>query len=128
MLRQLGMSRPEKEPLRALSPQERLELEALTRAWNEPVAHVARARALLALADGLSFTAVAQAAGRRSGDGVAKRAARFNVLALAALARRPAPGRVPTYDAPAHERILAEARCSPQPALDGTATWSLATL
>lgn len=122
------MSRPQKEPLRALSPQERGELEALTRAWNEPAAHVARARALLALAEGLSFTAAAQAAGRRSGDGVAKLAARFNVLVLAAIARRPAPGRVPTYDAAARERILTEARRAPQPAQDGTATWSLSTL
>lgn len=122
------MSRPQKEPLRALSEQEHLELEALNRSWNEPAAHVSRARALLALAAGSSFTDAAKAAGRRSGDGVAKLAARFNALGLAAVARRPAPGRVPTYDAAARERILAEARRAPQPAQDGTATWSLSTL
>ena len=66
------MSHPQKESLRALSQPERVELEALTRSWNEPVAHVARARALLGLADGASFTDAAKAAGRRSGDGVAK--------------------------------------------------------
>ena len=122
------MSRPQKQPLRTLSPPERAELEALTRSWNEPVAHVARARALLALADGLNFTAAAKMAGRRSGDGVAKLAARFNILGLAAIARRPHPGRVPTYDGAARERILAEARRAPRPAPDGTATWSLSTL
>lgn len=122
------MSRPQNEPLRALSPQERLELEALTRAWNEPAAHAARARVLLALADGASFTDAAKAAGRRSGDGAAKLAARFNVLGLTAIARRPHPGRAPTYDAAAHARILAEARRPPEPAQDGTATWSLSTL
>ena len=122
------MSRPQKEPLRALSPQERAELEALTRAWNEPAAHVARARALLALADGASFTGAAKAAGRRSGDGVAKLAGRFNRLGLVAIARRPHPGRAPTYDEAARGRILTEARRTPEPAQDGTATWSLSTL
>ena len=122
------MSRPQKEPLRALSQEERLQLQALVRAWNEPAAHVARARVLLALADGSSFTEAAKAAGRRSGDGVAKLVVRFNALGLAAIARRPQPGRAPTYDAAAHARILAEARRAPEPAQDGTATWSLSTL
>ena len=63
--------------------------------------HVVRAKVLLAVAEGLSFTAAAHAAGRRSGDGVAKLVARFNVLGLCAVAGRPLPGRAPTYDEPA---------------------------
>jgi hypothetical protein len=58
---------------------------------------------------------------------MAKLVARFNVLGLSAIAGRP-PGRLPTYDEQARERILAEARRDPDPAEDGTATWSLSTL
>jgi len=122
------MCRPQKEPLRKLNEQERAELERLTRSQREPAAHVARARAILAVAQGESFTAAAHAAGRRSGDGVAKLVGRFNVLGLAAIAGRRVPGRLPTYDERARERILAEARRDPEPAIDGTATWSLSTL
>ena len=122
------MCRPQKQPLRPLKEQERHELERLTRSQREPAAHVARARALLSVADGASFTAAAHAAGRKSGDGVAELVARFNVLGLAAIAGRSLPGRAPTYDDAARERILVEARREPEPARDGTATWSLATL
>ena len=122
------MSRLQKQPLRALTEQEQAELSGLARAWGEPAAHVARARALLAVSAGASFTAAAQAAGRKSGDGVAKLVGRFNALGLAALAGRRSPGRPPTYDALQRERILAEARRPPQPAQDGTANWSLSML
>ena len=122
------MSRPQKEPLRALTQRERDELIRLARSQREPAAHVGRARALLAVAGGGTFTAAALAAGRRSGDGVAKLVARFNVGGLAAVAGRPLPGRAPTYGEAARERILTEARRTPDPATDGTATWSLSTL
>ena len=122
------MCRPQKEPLRVLRTQERQELERLTRSQREPSVHVARAQALLAVAAGANFTAAAHVAGRRSGDGVARLVSRFNALGLAAVAGRPLPGRVPTYDERARGRILAEARRVPQPAQDGTATWSLSTL
>jgi hypothetical protein len=122
------MSRPQKQPLRALTEEEQAELTHLARAWGEPAAHVARARALLAVSAGASFTAAALTAGRKSGDGVAKLVGRFNAVGLAALAGRRPPGRAPTYTALQRERILAEARRAPQPAQDGTATWSLSTL
>jgi hypothetical protein len=122
------MSRPQKQPLRALTEQEQAELTHLARAWGEPAAHVARARALLAVNAGASFTAAALGAGRKSGDGVAKLVGRFNAVGLAALAGRRPPGRAPTYTVLQRERILAEARRPPQPAQDGTATWSLSTL
>jgi transposase len=122
------MSRSQKQPLRALTEQEQAELTGLARAWGEPAAHVARARALLAVSAGATFTEAARAAGRKSGDGVAKLVGRFNRLGLAAVADRRRSGRPPTYDARQRERILAEARRSPVPAQDGTATWSLSTL
>jgi hypothetical protein len=80
------MSRPQKQPLRALTEQEQAELTGLARAWGEPAAHVARARALLAVSAGATFTEAARAAGRKSGDGVAKLVGRFNTLGLAAVA------------------------------------------
>ena len=45
------MSRRQKDPLRPLSTEERAELERLSRAQAEPAALVARAKALLAVAD-----------------------------------------------------------------------------
>ncbi len=58
------MSRRQKDPLRPLSGEEQGQLERLSRAQTEPAAHVARAKALLAVASGQSFTAAARTAGR----------------------------------------------------------------
>ena len=75
-----------------------------------------------------SFTAAAPAPGRRSGDGVAKRVSRFNVLGLAALAARPLPGRLPTGEEQARERLLAEGCRDSNPAQEGRTAWSLSPL
>lgn len=64
------MTRRQKEPLRVLSEQERYELARISRSRSTPATMVARAKALLAVADGASYTEAAQQAGRRSGDGV----------------------------------------------------------
>jgi transposase len=89
---------------------------------------VARAKALLAVADGASYTAAATAAGRRSGDGVAQLVARFNQVGLAALDRRYGGGPPVQYGPAARERILTEFQRPPDRERDGTATWSLTTL
>lgn len=62
------MTRRQKEPWRAISDEERQELERISRATSESVARVTRAKALLAVAEGLGYTAAAQACGRRAGD------------------------------------------------------------
>jgi transposase len=49
---------------------------------------VARARALLAVSDGSSYTAAAHLVGRELGDSVATWVARFNQVGLAAVARQ----------------------------------------
>lgn len=122
------MSRRQLDPLRPLTGDERTWLTRLRRAHAEPVAHVARAAALLAVADGASYVEAAQAAGRRSGDAVAHLVARFNREGLAAVAPRHGGGRAPVYAEAERARIVAEARRPPDRATDGTAIWSLSTL
>ena len=122
------MPRPQKAPLRPLTAHERATLEQVARSGAERADRVGRAKALLAVADGATFAAAARAAGRRSGDGVAKLVARVNTDGLAALTSRPG-GRPPLQYGPAQAvRILREARRPPDRATDGTATWSLTTL
>jgi len=122
------MSRCQKEPLRSLSAEERMHLTRLTRAHAEPAAVVARAKAVLAVADGQTFTAAARMAGRRSGDAVAQVVARFNQRGLAAVEPRHGGGQPKRYTALEQERILREVRRAPDRETDGTATWSLTTL
>jgi transposase len=122
------MPRPQKEPLRSLTPDERAQLEQLSRAHSPSAARVARAKALLAVAGGHSFTAAAHAAGRRSGDAVAQLVARFNRTGLVALDAGHGGGQPKRYTPREHERILREVRREPDRDVDGTATWSLTTL
>jgi len=122
------MSRRQKDPLRPLIPEERQFLEKLARAQSEPASHVARARALLAVAAGQSYTAAAHAAGRRAGDAVGQVVARFNREGCAAVAPEHGGGPQTLYTTAAQERILAEARRTPDREQDQTATWSLTLL
>lgn len=122
------MSRRQKEPLRALTEEERTGLGRISRGQAEPAAHVARAKAILAVTEGKSYTTAARAAGRRSGDAVSALVARFNQEGLAAIAPRHGGGRQASYRTAERERILAEARRPPEREQDGTATWSLSTL
>jgi transposase len=122
------MTRRQKEPLRPLTLAERQHLEHLARAQSAPATHVARAKALLAVAHGLSYTAAARAAGRRSGDAIAHLVARFNQEGLAALLLRHGGGPPAHYDAALRTQILTEAQRPPDREQDRTATWSLLTL
>ena len=118
----------QKDPLRPLTAAERSGLEQITRAGSERADRVARAKALLAVADGQRFTEAARGAGRRSGDAVAHLVSRFNTEGLAALEPRHAGGPAVVYDATTRERILREFRRTPGREQDGTATWSLTML
>ena len=122
------MSRRQGDPLRPLTDEERAALEQVSRASSERADRVARAKALLAVAGGASYTAAARAAGRRSGDGVAQVVARFNRLGLGALDARHGGGPTVRYGPAARDRILREFRRPPDREQDGTATWSLTTL
>lgn len=122
------MSRHQIDPWRPFSAEEREQLERVSRALTAPAAVVARAKALLAVADGQTFTAAAQTAGRRSGDAVAQLVSRFNALGLAAIEPHHGGGQPKRYTTAQQERILREVRREPERERDGTATWSLTTL
>jgi transposase len=122
------MSRRQKNPLRALTTEERQWLQRIARSTREPSTHVARAKQLLAVAAGSSYTEAAQRAGRRSGDAVAHLVERFNREGAQAIEPRASGGPKPKYGLRERERILAEVRRAPEPETDGTATWSLMTL
>src|SRR3954454_20069572 len=119
------MSRRQKEPLRALSDEERMTLSRLSRLRRAPAAQVARATALLAVAEGQSYTAAAKQVGRRNGDNVALWGVSVNREGLAAFVPRCGGGPPVRYAAQQQRRILAEAERIPDRARDGTATWSL---
>ena len=122
------MTRRQKDPLRPLTQEERKLLICISRSHAEPAAHVARAKALLTVAEGKSYTEAAKAAGRRSGDAVSQLVWRFNREGLATLEPGHGGGRRTIYAASERERILAEVRRRPDRQKDGTATWSLSTL
>ncbi len=65
------MTRHRNDPLRVLTEEERVVLTQISRSLSEPASHVARAKALLAVAAGQSYTDAAKAAGRRVGGDVA---------------------------------------------------------
>src|SRR5215207_2216301 len=122
------MSRRQKNPLRALTADERSWLRKIARSERESASHVALAKQLLAVADGQSYTAAAMASGRKSGDAVAQLVARFNREGMQAVEPQRGGGRQPKYGLGERERILAEARRTPDPEQDGAATWSLTLL
>src|SRR5215218_2383957 len=122
------MSRHQTDPLRPLTADERQALIRLSRSLSAPAAHVERSRALLAIAEGASYTAAAHQVGRRHNETISAWVSRFNRNGLAAM--RPGHGGGPRirYGAGAQQRILAEMARTPQREPDGTATWSLSLL
>jgi len=78
-----------------LSKQEEQELQRIVKATSEQVDVVRRAKALLAVAGGQSFTGAARQAGLKSGYGVSKLAKRFNEHGLEVLTIAVGRGRKP---------------------------------
>ena len=103
-------------------------LTKIGRAQSEPASHVARAKALLAVASGQSYTAAARAAGRRSNDAVSQLVSCFNREGLAAIEPRHGGGAQTIYGVKERKYILAKFECQPDREKDRTATWSLSTL
>jgi transposase len=122
------MTRRQKEPLRELTEEERSWLERISRSHSEPASHVARAKQILHVAQGYSYTEAARLSGRKSGDAVSILVSRFNREGLKAIPPRHGGGPPMKYGVEERERILQEVRRQPDPERDGTATWSLKTL
>jgi len=122
------MSRHRKDPLRPLTPDERIALTRLSRSPSARAAQVERARALLAIADGATYTTAAHQVGRRHIETISAWVSRFNRDGLAAV--QPCHGGGPRicYGLDEQQRILVEMARSPQREQDGTATWSLSLL
>jgi hypothetical protein len=122
------MTRRRKDPLRSLTAEERTILEQTARSRSEAASHVARAKMILAVADGATYQRAAEAAGRKSNDAVSQLVSCFNREGLTALAPRHGGGNPVIYGPAERERILTEVRRPPDRERDGTATWSLSTL
>jgi transposase len=122
------MSRHRKDPLRPLTPDERIALTRLSRSLSAPAAQVERARALLAIAHGATYTAAAHQVGRRHNETISAWVSRFNRDGLAAVRPGHGGGARICYGADAQQRILAEWARAPQREQDGTAPWSLSLL
>jgi transposase len=122
------MTRRKKDPLRTLTEEEWDWLSRISRSHSEPAGHVARAKEILAVAEGHSYTQAAQMAGRKSGDAVSHLVERFNREGMAAIQPRHGGGPKVKYSAVERDRVLAEVRRKPDPEKDGTNSWSLTTL
>jgi len=122
------MTHRKTEELRTLTDEERIWLERISRSRSEPATHVARAKQILSVAAGASYTAAARLSGRKSGDAVSNLVKRFNREGLNAIEPRHGGGPAVKYGPAERERIMRETRRKPDPETDGTATWSLKTL
>jgi transposase len=121
------MTRRKTDPLRPLTEEERRWLGRISRSRAEPEGHVARARALLAVADGRTYTEAAALVGRRVGDTVAAWVRSFNRAGLGALESGHGGGPPARYGVGERTRILSEFRRPPDREQDGTVIWSVAT-
>jgi transposase len=122
------MGKEQKHPLRALTPQEEQELHRIGKATSERLDVVKRAKALLAVQAGQSFTNAAREAGYSSGDSISQLVERFNTFGLGALLIAKGRGRKPTYSSEQRAQIVAEVQREPDREKDQTATWSLLLL
>ena len=122
------MGRQRKEALRELSEKERQYLERVSRSGSAPASHVARAKVILAVADGQKYQEAARTAGRKSRHAVAQLVGRYNQEGVRAIEPRHGGWPVVEYGEAEKERILREVRREPDREVDGTATWSLKTL
>src|ERR1700730_1387010 len=84
-LKESMMSRKRKNPLRAMSEEEYACLVKISRSLSEPSTRVARAKALLAVSQNLSYQEAATLSGRRSAQAVSQLVSRFNQEGIAAL-------------------------------------------
>jgi len=122
------MSQPQKEPLRELSQRELQELQKRGKATSERQDVIKRAKALLAVTGGQSFSQAARSVGFASSDTVSHLVGRFNRHGLASLLIASGRGRKPTYSDADRQTMLSTLESPPVKKVDGSATWSLSLL
>lgn len=122
------MARRKKDPLRALTEEEKTFLGTLRRARSAPADQIARATGILAVAQGKSYKETAQLCRQAQGTTVAGWVARFNTEGSAAVVSRHGGGHRPRFTGEVREKILAAFRRAPDPEVDGTTVWSITTL
>ena len=122
------MARPPKQPLRPITQAERTQLEMLAHSRSAPADRIARAKEILAVADGSDFTHAAAIAGHRARQCVADLVVRFNQEGMRAIAGHHGGGPAILYGPEEQARILQEFARTPDREKDQTATWSLTIL
>jgi len=125
--REVILGSPQKVPLRQLTQQEREELSRKAQSSSERVDIVKKAKALLAVANGCTFTTAGKETGM-SREGVSQLVQRFSQRGLGVLVIAPGRGRKPTYTSQDHERILQEVQRCPHLDTDQSTVWSLSLL
>jgi transposase len=113
--------------LRPVSQTELQTLHRVAKTSSDRVDTVRRAKALLAVAGGESFTWAGRQAGL-SREGVSQLVERFNQRGLASLVIARGRGRKATYAAEARTQVLQRVQRQPDRMSDQTATWSLKLL
>ena len=113
--------------LRPLTEGEQKQLQSVVKATSERVDVVRRAKVLLAVSAGCTFTEAGKQTGM-SRQGVTQLVERFNQRGLPVLLLTAGRGRKPTYTPQDRERILQEIRRAPDREKDQTGSWSLSTL
>ena len=121
------MGAQQKRPLRQLTQLEREELSQKATSKVERVSMGKKAKALLAVADGCTFTEAGRQVGM-SPDGVSQLVERFQQRGMQALSIAPGRGRKPTYNSQEHEQILQEVQRCPPWDVDQCTVWSLSLL
>jgi transposase len=121
------MGVPPKVSLRSLTEPEQKQLQSIVKATSERVDVVRRAKVLLAVSGGCTFTQAGKQASM-SRQGVTQLVGRFNQRGLAVVLLAAGRGRKPTYGPKDRERILQEMQRAPDREKDQTGSWSLSTL
>src|SRR5215469_3425953 len=106
------MGTRQKAPLRQLTQQEQKELSRRAKARSERIDVVKKSKAILAVAQGQSFTEAGKQAGM-SREGVSQLVERFNQRGVGVLLIAAGRGRKPTYTSEQQARILAEMQREP---------------
>src|ERR1700693_1438323 len=119
------MGRPLQDPLRALSEPERIELNTLARSRSAPADRIARAKQILAVADGANLRQAIRQANRHSRQALARLIRRFNHDGMSAIEGHHGGGPAVRYGPVQQERIVKEFARTPDRENDQTATWSL---